>query len=182
MGDTPLHRGEFVAARWPDRNALRTINAQSVRYFRLPDESDASGWSLQTLAIADATPRLALHASSNETFTLTNESAVDLAPRLSGDAGEQDRGYALELDAPGPVWREAGEGDFWRVTSHVNPETKPAAVAIPLATRLTFWFSHLPAGKTLRSGLIQLAPGAAMAAVRYRVLDCPGVTEWRTLE
>ena len=134
-------------------------------FFRLPDETDAGGSSLRDLAALDvpASPRLLLRQSAAEQLELANTSAFDLPPRLSGEKSDRDRGYALEIDAPAPVFREALAGDFWRVASHANPDAKkPIATVVPLATRLTFWFSQLRAGATLRTGLLQLAPGASL--------------------
>jgi hypothetical protein len=184
LGATPLRSGEWIAARWVDRAALRrgmeaarANGARGVVLFRLPDRAAASGWSLPTLAQLDATPRLVLRQVNASTLLLVNDSPADLEPLIAGAAG----GYALEIDAPAPIWREAEAGDFWRVTGHVNADTAPAAVAIPLASRLTFWFSHLRAGESLHTGLLQVAPGASLGAVRYRVLDAPSA-EWQSIE
>jgi hypothetical protein len=100
---------------------------------------------------------------------LQNESAADLEPRLAGERNDRDRGYALELDAPAAVFRAAEAGDFFRVSGHVDPEGKPMRGSVPLATRLTFWFSHLEAGGSLRSGLFQLSASADLHALRWRV-------------
>ncbi len=115
---------------------------------------------------------------------LVNESDADLEPRLSGESGQQDldRGYALELDAPAAIFRDAEEGDFWRVVGHVNPEGARQAVAVPLATRLTFWFSHLRARQSLRPGMIQLAPGTTFDQIRYRIRNAPGDSEWKNID
>jgi hypothetical protein len=112
-------------------------------------------------------------------LTLVNDSDADLEPRFAGNGG-QDRGYALEIDAPAPVFREAGAGDFWKVTGHINPDTTPVLVAVPLATRLTFWFSHLRAGESLDCGLIQLAPNTSFKNIRYRIL--PQGDAWHPVE
>ena len=71
-------------------------------------------------------------------------------------------------------------GGFWRVAAHADPETTPVAVSVPLSTRLTFWFSGLRAGESIKSGLIQLAPNADLSEIRYRIL--PGDTAWEPLE
>jgi hypothetical protein len=185
LEDTALHAGELVATRWPDRAALsdaeaaaRAAGARGVVLFRLPDSTDPSGWSLLQLANLKAEPRLSLRKSGPQQLELTNDAVGDLAPRLSGSAA-LDRGYALEIDARAPIFRDAAEGDFWRVTGHANPDAAPRPVPVPLATRLTFWFSHLRAHESLRTGLIQLAPGADFGQIRYRVI--PGVTEWQSI-
>jgi hypothetical protein len=111
-----------------------------------------------------------------------NDSAFDLPPRLSGEKSDRDRGYALEIDAPAPFFREALAGDFWRVAAHANPEAKkPIPTIVPLATRLTFWFSQLRAGATLRTGLLQLAPTGTLHGVRYRIIHCAGTAEWKPI-
>lgn len=183
-----LAKDTLLTARWPDRAALATAvsdahmaRAEGVIFFRLPDETEASGWSLRQLAHLDARAELVLKNTGATQFTLFNNSLADLAPRLSGN-DSRDRGYALELDAPAAIFREATAGDFWRVTAHVDPETKPRPVAVPLATRLTFWFSHLRAGDARRSGLFQLAPGASLEQIRYRILHCEKNAQWKQIE
>lgn len=196
IGNTPLKKDDLLAARWPARAALASAielakksGARGIVFFRLPDSSDASGWSLRQLGhleSAETGARLILQkASDGQALALTNAAESDLAPRLSSDAGNDplDRGYALELDAPASIFREALAGDFWRVTSHAEPDANPHPAPIPLATRLTFWFSHLRAGETLRTGLIQLAPSADLRQLRYRVLHLPkGDSEWKHIE
>lgn len=187
LASVALAKGEKLAARWPERAALaeaisaaKSAGACGVIFFRLPDETDASGWSLAQLSHLEAAPQLVLRRDGSR-LALTNESKADLAPRLAGH-DPLDRGYALEIDAPATIFREALPGDFWRVTAHAHPEQAPAPVAPPLATRLTFWFSHLRAGGTLRSGLIQLAPGADFSQIRYRFLPAEPNDEWKKIE
>lgn len=191
LGNSAVARGSLVACRWPERAALahvlktaRASAARGVVFFRLPDGSDASGWSLGQLRVLSdenaREPTLTLRRSTNEQWELMNVSDIDLAPRLSGTAGPLDRGYALEIDAPAAVWREAVAGDFWQVRSHADPETKSERPSpIPLATRLTFWFSHLRAGGVLRTGWMQLAPGVDASRIRYRILNCASASEWK---
>lgn len=186
---TRVAQGEIVASRSTDRAALaqsveraREAGAAGVVFFRLPDGGDPAGWSLTDLEnfAAHALPRLILRQCAGDQLELVNDSPFDLAPRLAGEKDDRDRGYALELDAPAPVFREALAGDFWRVTSHANPDAKtPKPVAVPLATRLTFWFGDLRAGAARRTGLMQLAPGATFAGVRYRILNCEGAAAWK---
>ena len=179
VANTPVKRGQTLAARWPSRASLADAaaaagkaGARGVIYFGLPDGTDPGGWSLQQMGgiASQDQPRLVLREKTPGRLTLVNDSGIDLEPRFAGNGGG-DRGYELELDSGAPVFREAGAGDFWKVTGHANPDTKPALVAIPLATRLTFWFSHLRAGESLDCGLIQLAPGATLKQVRYRILQ-----------
>ena len=188
---TPVGSGEIVTSRFTDRAALaqsveraREAGAAGVAFFRLPDGGDPAGWSLGDLAkiASPALPRLILRQSAGEQLELVNDSPFDLAPRLGGEKDDRDRGYGLELDAPAPVFREALAGDFWRVMSHANPDAKtPKPVAVPLATRLTFWFSDLRAGAVRRTGLLQIAPGATLAGVRYRILNCEGAHAWQPI-
>ena len=188
---TPVAAGEIVASRFTDRAALalavgqaREAGAAGVTFFRLPDGTDPAGSSLGDLGklALPAAPHLILRPSADGKLELLNDSPFDLAPRLSGEKHDRDRGYALELDMPAPVFREALAGDFWRVTSHIHPDAKtPKPVAVPLATRLTFWFGDLRAGAARQTGLLQLAPGATLAGVRYRILHCAGAAEWQPI-
>ena len=188
---TPIAQDELIASRFTDRAALaqsvalaRAAGAAGVVIFRLSDGTDPSGWSpgdLGKLASPEK-PRLILRQAPGDFLELVNDSPVDLAPRLFGEKSDRDRGYALEIDAHAPLFREALAGDFWRVASHAQPDSKkPVAVVVPLATRLTFWFSQLRAGAALRTGLLQLAPGASLENVRYRVLHCADVAEWKPI-
>jgi hypothetical protein len=113
---------------------------------------------------------------------LVNETDADLEPRLSSaqSRGDLDRGYALELDAPAAVFRDAQEGDFWRVLGQAEDGRR--FVAVPLATRLIFWFSHLRARQSLRTGLIQLAPGANFDQIRYRIHNATGDSVWKNID
>jgi hypothetical protein len=189
MAETPVKSGAFVSVRWVDRqtlaNALSLVKksrAAGTVFFRLPDSSDPSGWSVSQInqimqgRVEEAQVEL---RKAGEGFILQNKSGADLPPRLLGD-GPNDRGYALEVDAPACIWREALPGDFWRVGLHASPDTKPVAVPAPFATRLTFWFSRLRAGENLKTGLIQLAPEADFHQIRYRIQ--PGNQEWKPLE
>jgi len=186
---TPVAKDEFVASRFTDRAALaqaisiaRAAGAKDVVFFRLPDGTGPAGWSLADLSnvAPDQHPRLILRAAADDRLELINDSPIDLGPRLSGEKHDRDRGYALEIDAPAPLFREALAGDFWRVGAHAQPDAKkPVAVAVPLATRLTFWFSDLRAGAALHTGLLQLAPGASLINVRYRILNSAENDAWK---
>lgn len=193
VANTPVAEGELVAARWPDRRLLeravqksKAAGAAGVLWFRLPQASDASGWSLRQigeLMVGRPTePALSVRRESPTHIALVNGSDADLPPRLSGNGGALDRGYALELDASAPIFREAGAGDFWKVIGHIDPDRTARAVAVSLATRVTLWFSDLRARESLRSGLIALAPEATLGQVRYRILNVPGADQWRQLE
>lgn len=188
IGRFAITENEWVAARSVERESLaRTINsalrsgASGIVLFRLPNGRDADGPSLSDLAslATDEKPLLRLARSGSDGVVLTNHASVDLGPRLRGSRHDRDRGYMLEIDAPGPIFREAVPGDFWRVAAHASPDTaRQAPVPVPLATRLTFWFASLPAGRSLATGLVQFAPGANLTGVRYRILDTED-SSWR---
>lgn len=190
---TPLPKGSMLVVRCADREAIaqagadaRRLGAAGIVYFRLPDGSDPSGWSLrqvgQLLRGAPSIPSVSVRMSGGQQLELTNGSDSDLPSRLFDESGTGERGYALELDAGAPVFREAEAGEFWRVTAQVSPDKNPRPAAVPLATRLSFWFSHLRAGEVLRSGLVQLAPGLTPEALRYRVLGMGENPPWRKFD
>jgi hypothetical protein len=190
---TPLPKGSLLAVRSADRGviaeataAVRRFGAQGVVYFRMPDGSDPSGWSLrqvgQFLPGEPFTPKLSVRLSEGQQVELANISDSDLPPRVLDETGAGDRGYALEVNADAPIFREAEAGEFWRVAAHVTPDTNPRPTGIPLATRLTFWFSHLRAGEVMRTGLVQLAPGVKPDKLRYRVLGTGENQWWRKFD
>ena len=189
VGNIPIKKGNLIGVRWSDREALakaidaaKNSGAAGAIFFRLPDSTDPSGWSLKQLAHLDAAPHLALRKQgSSSQLVLVNDSPSDLEPRLSG-ANAHDRGYAMELEADAPIFREAVEGDFWRVSGHAGIGPDFHTVPIPLATRLTFWFSHLRAGQSLGTGLIQLAPGVDFSNIRYRTVNTPGDSKWQNIQ
>ena len=190
--NTPVQADQLLAVRWPDRAGLirvidqaKKTSARGLVFFRLPDSSAPSGWSLRQLGHLEVTPHLVFRKTGTPPqLELVNESDADVEPRLSSanSQGDLDRGYALEVDAPAAIFRDAQEGDFWRVLGHVDPDGARRAVAVPLATRLTFWFSQLRARQSWRTGLIQLAPGATFDQIRYRVSGAPGDSEWRNID
>jgi hypothetical protein len=53
---------------------------------------------------------------------------------------------------------------------------------VPFATRLRFRFAQLRAKENLRTGLIQLAPGADFGQIRYRILNTEDNPKWKPLE
>lgn len=187
IAETPIKAGSFIAVRQVDGKTLRSAMA-AVRnspakgpvFFRLPDSTDPSGWSVSQLGEwmkgAGEKERLELR-NEGACMILTNTSPTDLPPHLDGD---KERGYALEVDAPVQLWREAIAGDFWKMASHADPEKTPEAAPVPLSTRLTFWFGSLRAGESLKTGLIQLAPDADIREIRYRIL--PEDTAWKPLK
>ena len=185
-----LRESEILAVRTTDAavlaacvQAVENSGAAGLVLFRLPArESDATS-SLKTLgaasardATAPALPKLVLKRVG-DTLLLQNEGAADLPPRLSGERHDRDRGYAIEIEAPAAVFREAEAGEFFRVGAHVGGDEKPVRASIQSATRLTLWFSHLDAGATLHSGFFQLAPAAAPGTLRWRLAG----GEWQPL-
>jgi hypothetical protein len=190
--NTPVKADQLLAVRWPDRAGMirvidqaKKTSARGLVFFRLPDSSAPSGWSLRQLGHFEATPLLIFRKTGMPPqLELVNESDADLEPRLSSanGKGNLDRGYALEVDAPAAIFRDAQEGDFWRVLGHVDPDDARRAVVVPLATRLTFWFSQLRARQSLRTGVIQLAPDATLDQIRYRVRNAPGDSAWKKIE
>lgn len=182
VDNAAVRAGQLVTARMPDRDALRQAvsavrgtNARGVAFFRFPDSSDLSGWSLRQLGHLDAAPQLSVTIDP-VTFQieLMNNGDADLA--FSAIAGQ--RGYALQIEAPAPIFRDAGEGDFWRLTGEANDR----AVTVPLATRLTFPFSHLRAREVLRTGPIRLAPAANFSQARWRILNFPTQSQWQSVQ
>ncbi len=179
-----LHEGDMLASRTADPTALAQAmenaslsGAAGVVFFRLPGRGNLTGFSLPALGSQSAELKLTFHREG-DALVLKNESAADLRPRLSGERNDRDRGYALELDAPAAVFREAEPGSFWRVTAHTNADTTPRAASVGTATRLTFWFSHLSSGASVRSGIFQLAPAADTSKIRWRIVP---LTEWQLL-
>ena len=187
VAETPVQKGSYVAIRQVDggtlarsSKAVKQSSARGAIFFRMPDSTDLSGWSLSQLRVwfEGRKENVSLRLRwSGDCLILQNESQADLPPRIASDS---DRGYALEIDAPAKIWREALPGDFWRVAAHADPDKSPVSVPVPLCSRLTFWFVGLRAGKSLQSGLIQLAPGADIHQIRYRVL--PGDQNWKSIE
>ena len=186
LGQAAVREGETLVARWPDIAALaRAVErtAREVIYFRLPDARASSGKSLREFARRGkaAVPALTL-TRVGDPLVLTNDGACDLPARAVGD-GPQDRGYAVEVDAAGAVFRDAEGGEFFRVAGHREPDSEnPKRVEVPSATRLTFWFSALPAGAALKSGVFQLAPAANSAPMKYRILNVVEDPPWKDFE
>jgi hypothetical protein len=185
IANTPIHQGEGVIVREVDRGALRDAistalraGAQGIVFFRLPDSSASSGWSLCQLGHLEAKPRLILRKpDDSEALELSNTGDGDLGPRLPKNETNAG-GYALEIDAATPIFRESQRGDFAAVEAFAGE--KPAK--IPFATRLRFQFAELRAKESLRTGLIQLAPGADFRQTRYRILNIEATPPWKSLE
>lgn len=174
-----VRAGQLVTTRLPDRAALsravaaaRKTSARGLVFFRFPDSTDPSGWSLRQLGHLESAPQLSLNINpDSSTIELVNNSDADLAFSAPGDG----RGYALQVEAPAAIFRDAAGGDFWRVAG----DAESRAVTIPLATRLTFWFSHLRAHEALRTGTIRLAPAANFSEARWRILNFAPQSQWQ---
>jgi hypothetical protein len=185
IAHTAINTGDELIVRGVNRGALRDAmaaalraGAQGVVFFRLPDSSASSGWSLRQLGHLQGTPGLILRKpNDSETLELSNVGDGDLEPHFAS-SGADAGGYALEVEAPTPIFREAERGDFASLSSFAGD--KPARV--PFATRLRFRFAQLRAKENLRTGLIQLAPGADFRQIRYRIPKTGDNPTWKPLE
>jgi len=185
IANTAIRAGDEVIVRQVDRSALQAASslalragAQSIVFFRLPDSTASSGCSLHQLGHLEAGPRLILRKpADSETLELSNAGDGDLEPRFARN--EMDTGgCALEIEAPTSIFREAQAGDFASLDAFAGD--KP--VKVPFATQLRFRFAQLRAKENLRTGLIQLAPGADFRQTRYRILNIEGGASWKSLE
>jgi Protein of unknown function (DUF3142) len=174
-----VRTGQLVTTRLPDLVALsravaaaRKTRARGLVFFRFPDSTDPSGWSLRQLGHLESAPQLSLNINpDSSTIELLNNSDADLA----FSAADNGRGYALQIEAPAAIFRDAAAGDFWRAAG----DAEGRAVTIPLATRVTFWFSHLRAREALRTGTIRLAPAAKFSEARWRILNFASQSQWQ---
>ncbi|HEY2572594.1 MAG TPA: hypothetical protein VGH65_00950 [Verrucomicrobiaceae bacterium] len=181
-----IHAGDCLVARWPSLVSgffQDQFAKEGAVFFRLPDGAASSGWSLPQFSQRGKTGEAKLFLRLvNESLVLSNEGKLDLPLRVRGD-GPLDRGYAVEVEAGGPVFREAEAGEFYRVAGHTEPDSEnPRRVPLSTATRLTFWFSALPAGAVLKSGLFQFAPHAEISPARYRIVNLEEHPSWKPLE
>ena len=184
IANTTINSGEKLIVREVDRAALQNAitaasraGALGVVFFRLPDATASSGWSLRQLAHLDARPQLLLRKpADSETLELSNTGDGDLPPRFP-ESDQDEGGYLVEIDFGSPVLREAESGDFASLAAFAGGN--PARV--PFAITLKFWFAQLRAKESLRTGLIQLAPGANFSQARYRISNS-GDKLWKPLE
>jgi hypothetical protein len=187
LANSKLQLDDQLVVKMTDRAALRDAmaatrgtSAQGVVLFRLPDPSSSSGWSLHQLGHLDAQPALHLTASpTNESLILRNDGDADLPPFLQSSSSAP-LGYVVEIKMESPVFREAEQGDFGRVSTSAQAPDGPRRAAVPFATQLSFSFSSLRAGESLSTGLIQLAPGATFRQARWRIRNADET--WKTLE
>jgi hypothetical protein len=162
--------------------------AAGVAIFRLPGNGAQSAWSLPQLGALfsesnAAEPRLKLRRTAAG-FTLENISQADLPPRLDGLNNPHDRGWQLEVEViSGARFREASPGEFAAVYGHIDgDQSQPTRVPIPLAHRLTYWFSELRASSSRQSGIFQLAPGTPLDELRWRIPGSPQNAKWQRIE
>jgi hypothetical protein len=187
ISNTRLRKDDQLVVRLTDRSALRDAieqakksSALGVTFFRLPDASASSGWSLLQLLHLDGKPKLSLQRTDSEdSLTVQNDGTTDLEPCAWSGQGEEP-GYALEIAADSAIFREAEAGEFATVTGYREATDGLKRVAIPFATRLACSFSQLRAKQSLKTGLIQLAPGASFQHARYRFRNVE--EKWRSIE
>jgi hypothetical protein len=190
VGRTALRTDDMLVVRRPDLAALVGVENEAGRdviYHSLPSIKDANSWSLQQAANIGSgeKPRLVLQPGSG--ITLINESGVDLPPMIDGPA-PVNRGYSIELDAGEAIFRDVRPGDFHHVEGRGDPETRgllsrskqkeDLQVTVIKATRVLLYFSHMPAGRVLKTRLFQLTPGTPATQLRYRINGVPGGGEW----
>jgi hypothetical protein len=182
IGDTPIHKGERVVVREPTfeglntlRNAASRAGASGVIFFHLPKRGDGSCLSVRALCSDGAgVPRLTVQKIENGCIRLVNSSDIDLLPAATVDS----RGYALALRGPVGSWREAVSGDFARVTTDRAGSCTVGDEIPPCAEEIYFWFSQLPAGGTLTSGLLQ---SASSSGISFRILNISPDSPWQPL-
>ena len=194
LAETPLTPDQTLACRLPDRLALaaavvhaQNAGARGIAIFRLPGEGPQGGWSLAQMGTIlqgrkVGEPHFICRLTANG-LELENDSATDLPPRLSGPADARDRGWQLEVEygkGPTDVFREASAGEFAEVFGHKDPNgAVPRRVPIPMAERLTYWFSDLRAGESRRTGLLQV-PAAFIGELRWRIPGSPQNSDWQS--
>lgn len=176
---TDLLQGQKLVVREVDLTVARQCarqahesGARGLVWFRLPAESTPAGWSLtQALSLSTDAPRLQLRVEK-DALVLSNNGASDLPPRFAAQP-DQQRGWQIEIETndSSAVFREIVPGDFASVTpgSELNR-----------ATRLTLWFANLKAGTIRRAPLFQLAPGTAIARLRWRCLGDSDNVPWQS--
>lgn len=156
IGDAPVHRGETVVVREPDRPGLRDLvdsaaglGATGAIYFRLANFDASSGFTVTSLNSASSTP-FKVHWETKSAISLVVEG--DVPPRIFSNG---QRGYALALRCAGEGWREAFAGTFHHVTTDATG-LHPAHDPLPIGTNtLYFWFAQIQEGSALVTGLVR---------------------------
>jgi len=177
LADTPVHAQEKVIVRYPDLGALTRLKsiaesngATGTLYFRLADQDDMSGYSVRALSeTASGSPTLTVHRTSSGCITITNDSGYDLMPSISTS---KERRYTLKLKAAPGTWREAIPGKFAMITSEdEGSHSISNGIGLNVST-ISFWFSHLRAGQSLETGLVQnISPTPLRWSVPYVELE-----------
>ena len=149
---------------------VEDAGARGVTWFRLPEADSLQGVEeLVRIArgeVVAADPRLGVDAKGR--LELTNAGTAGLPPAWAGRNGPDDRGRQLEVEATGG-FVDGSAGEFVRMAGHVDAElTTERRVPVGEAERLTFWFSRLGAGESLRSGVVKLRE-SGLTGVRWRV-------------
>jgi hypothetical protein len=85
----------------------------------------------------------------------------------------------LQIEDGTSIFREAEEGEFWRVEGEIIKGSHASAVLIPLANRLNFSSAICGPAQSLKSGLIRLAPGADFCPTRFRIVHS-AQSGWRS--
>lgn len=183
--DRVVVRGADIGALAEVEGVLAASGKGGVVYRHLPDRDRDTAPTLKQLAALGKAcePKLVLHADAG--LTLVNEAECDLPPRAGG-------GYALEVDAPEPLFRRVAKGDFYRMISKGVPlgrltaETlarsadKAFIEVVPTgATRLVLQFPRLGAGESLQVRPFTMNPGESVARLRYRIMGLPDGGRWK---
>ncbi len=178
LGNTLVEPGDHIVLRQPEWTAVQEMasaasaaGASGWAWFRLPGPGEPNAWSASHLVSnqsSSARPGLALLPDGRLRFQ--NSSPQDIPPGFHGSSGSNDRGWKLEIEVPEPGWiLDAGAGEFMQMLAHYDPDAaEPLPVHPMRARRLTFWFSHLPAGAELNTASIYLEAGKDPGALRWR--------------
>jgi hypothetical protein len=154
------------------------MGAEGIIYFRLADLEDPSGYSVRDLGQQNIhAPLFSAKKDAAGRIVVTNESSRDFMPTARG-AGKEDRGYALELEAQSPLWREVIPGDFAQVT--LSDGDAPG-LGLGVA-HLQFWFTHLAAGNSLSTGFMDEARQDKTVPIRWRILNLDQEDTWHPLD
>ena len=177
LAGVEIAAGDRVVVRRPDLGVLRDLQGQAVAagargvcWFRLPGRGGPDAWSVSQI-VRGGDPELELIRQDDGRLRLGNRGDGDLPPRFKGRDGTGDRGWKLEIDvSEAGGFAGASPGEFVRMAAHAEPEVEGAARVHPTeARRLTFWFSHLPAGEEILTGVIALTNIDGETRIRWRV-------------
>jgi hypothetical protein len=193
VGVTNVRADETVAVRRPDLDALAAVEkeaAHDVIYRSLPSPENNTTWSIEQAANLGSgeKPRLVIEPGAG--FTLLNNSGADLPPRIDASSSAK-RGYAIEIMADTTIFRDLRPGDFHHFEGRGDPEVRgklsergqseDMAVTLVKASRVLLYFSHLPAGRSLKTRLFQLTPGTPATQLRFRIKGLAGYSGWQNV-